>query len=98
MSKRDAEKWPPVFRVTHATTKNRDRDDVSIKLHPDLRAGKPIVDGGELRAEIGDHPAFGRGAVTVLPGDDAVEGKAVEERGFSGPCGKLDAAAGGEDW
>jgi hypothetical protein len=33
---RDAEKWTPVFRIDRATTKNRDRDDVSIKHHPDL--------------------------------------------------------------
>jgi len=33
---RDEEKWTPVFRVNHATTGNRDQDDVSIERHPDL--------------------------------------------------------------
>ena len=34
--KRDEEKWSPVFRETHATTRNPERDDVSIKHHPAL--------------------------------------------------------------
>ena len=35
---RDEEKWNPVFRENHATTRNPERDDVSIKHHPALEA------------------------------------------------------------
>ena len=33
---RDEDKRNPVFLNDHATTKNRDQDDGSIKHHPDL--------------------------------------------------------------
>jgi hypothetical protein len=52
---------------------------------------------GELRAEVGDHPAFGRGFVFGFPGGDAVQGQAVEKRGLAWFDRQFDPAAGGED-
>ena len=34
-----------------------------------------MVHAGKERAEVGDHPALGRGLVLRLPGDDAVQGE-----------------------
>ena len=41
---RDAEKWLPVFHTNHATTRNPELDDVSIKHHQApgmILSGKP---------------------------------------------------------
>ena len=55
---RDEEKWLPVFLINHATTKNPEHDDVSIKHHHALfkLLGVPLF-SGFMYASVGSYMA-----------------------------------------
>ena len=55
---RDGEKWKPVFLNIHATTKNRDQDDVSIEQHPDLVVD--LIDSAQSRENPLKEPGLRR--------------------------------------
>ncbi|MES2333361.1 MAG: MltA domain-containing protein [Pseudomonadota bacterium] len=66
LPERDAEKWTPVFRVNHATTKTGDPDDVSSKHPPDLVPGPDRIrttDGRVMRVGFGGKNGHACGSV-----------------------------------